>query len=632
MAISIQAKDIESRFPPTVASTLGRRPSRPRSPQKPARHLVVPEGEARSSSAAWITTGARPASASPRPSAAPPGSAAAAAVAAAVVRRAARRRPREPFGFVQSPTLDEGNPFYEDPLLPAHEGLQIAAPRRRGAAEAPARRPRRRGAPARPGARPASAHPALHDDARDDSPPAAAPTGAAAPTRNARRKRRRRRAAAAARALVPQREGDASFAEFLMHQLRDAEDRQDEANNAELRSRLQLFAQTERVHADKVRLLRKLQVMRRRQYGEGNGAGPKGSDGDRSWDNSGEAASAEATSRVVAKVRRFYAELRAERSILNNVNEEMKKNMVELQLRTERAEAQAAASLAARAHAERECEKTQVRMEKAITHASTTMSAAAAASASSSSDAVNLRVEVEGLRRELADARRAGDELRQERDAAVRDATEKGRADHQRCLDLAEFGARLQTRVQGAEDRAEGYRARADSAEERAHELEMVHASNAALKVEVEKFKKSAQQAGRAFGSRKSVSKRKSVAKKQGSEGKMTMRAPRAPKRSMVANGANSPRMTKRGKSPSPPSARRRRKSMAKRATQAVVRKSRVIELAPRKSALGQNKAQAVAIPTAGIVDDSDADDPPPPRLEDESDFAPSAAGEEEEE
>ena len=71
---------------------------------------------------------------------------------------------------------------------------------------------------------------------------------------------------------------------------------------------------------------------------------------------------------------------------------------------------------------------------------------------------------------------------------------------------------------------------------------------------------------------------------------------------------------------------------MAKRATQAVVRKSRVIELAPRKSALGQNKAQAVAIPTAGIVDDSDADDPPPPRLEDESDFAPSAAGEEEEE
>ncbi|KAH8063295.1 hypothetical protein JL722_2460 [Aureococcus anophagefferens] len=417
-----------------------------------------------------------------------------------------------------------------------------------------------------------------------------------------------------------------------MHQLRDAEDRQDEANNAELRSRLQLFAQTERVHADKVRLLRKLQVMRRRQYGEGNGAGPKGSDGDRSWDNSGEAASAEATSRVVAKVRRFYAELRAERSILNNVNEEMKKNMVELQLRTERAEAQAA-RVAARAHAERECEKTQVRMEKAITHASTTMSAAAAASASSSSDAVNLRVEVEGLRRELADARRAGDELRQERDAAVRDATEKGRADHQRCLDLAEFGARLQTRVQGAEDRAEGYRARADSAEERAHELEMVHASNAALKVEVEKFKKSAQQAGRAFGSRKSVSKRKSVAKKQGSEGKMTMRAPRAPKRSMVANGATSPRMTKRGKSPSPPSADGGgRKSMAKRATQAVVRKSRVIELAPRKSALGQNKAQAVAIPTAGIVDDSDADDPPPPRLEDESDFAPSAAGEEEEE
>ena len=382
-----------------------------------------------------------------------------------------------------------------------------------------------------------------------------------------------------------------------------------------------------------MRLLRKLQVMRRRQYGEGNGAGPKGGDGDRSWDNSGEAASAEATSRVVAKVRRFYAELRAERSILNNVNEEMKKNMVELQLRTERAEAQAAASLAARAHAERECEKTQVRMEKAITHASTTMSAAAAASASSSSDAVNLRVEVEGLRRELADARRAGDELRQERDAAVRDATEKGRADHQRCLDLAEFGARLQTRVQGAEDRAEGYRARADSAEERAHELEMVHASNAALKAEVDKFKKSAQQAGRAFGSRKSVSKRKSVAKKQGSEGKMTMRAPRAPKRSMVANGANSPRQTKRGKSPSPPSADGGgRKSMAKRATQAVVRKSRVIELAPRKSALGQNKAQAVAIPTAGIVDDSDADDPPPPRLEDESDFAPSAAGEEEEE
>ena len=67
------------------------------------------------------------------------------------------------------------------------------------------------------------------------------------------------------------------------------------------------------------------------------------------------------------------------------------------------------------------------------------------------------------------------------------------------------------------------------------------------MKVEVEKFKKSAQQAGRAFGSRKSVSKRKSVAKKQGSEGKMTMRAPRAPKRSMVANGANSPRQTKRG-------------------------------------------------------------------------------------
>lgn len=277
---------------------------------------------------------------------------------------------------------------------------------------------------------------------------------------------------------------DKTFVDFLMRQVETTNDAALAARSDALRHKLLAFAQTERVYADKDRLLRQLEVHRRRQYGQ-----------QRRYNKAEDAEAlhevqlARSTATVVSKIRSFYADLRAERTVLQRVSDQLKDQMRESIIEKERAVAAAAAAGAAREAALSELSETKTEAKSAIEDARTTMAAAAQASASACSDAARLRVELDAMRLELRNARNAEEEMRRVKVATVEDMRARVEQEASRSRELAEYGARMHSKVNGAEQEVKNTLLRAQIAEERAARLGDVAVHNATLTSEIERLK-----------------------------------------------------------------------------------------------------------------------------------------------
>lgn len=234
-----------------------------------------------------------------------------------------------------------------------------------------------------------------------------------------------------------------------------------------------LSSDTERIYADNNRILRQL-----RRFGVDEEPPPP----------SDEIELAKTTASVVTKIRCFYSDLRAERAVMERVGEGLKDQMRESLYEKERATAAAAAAEAARRGAVEELVQTKSEAKSAIENANATMAAAAQASASACRDASRLRVELEAMRYELRNARASEEESRRSKLRQVEEL--QGRLDQEasRSRELAEYGARMQYKVNGAEQEAKNTELRALIAEERAARLEDVAAHNAALAAEIQRL------------------------------------------------------------------------------------------------------------------------------------------------
>lgn len=308
------------------------------------------------------------------------------------------------------------------------------------------------------------------------------------------------------------------MAQFLLEHAEKAESRA-------VRHRLLAFADVERVYADRDRLLRTLAV-RDRQTPRQN-AEEAHEDIERH----------RAAASVVQKVRSFYADLRAERAVLHQVTDSLKDEVRESLRDKERAAAAAAAAEAGRAEAVDELRDIKEASRRAVESANQTMEAAATASASACGDAARLRIEIEAMRHELRNSRRAEEEMRRTTDDALHEARLRVESEAARSRELAEYGARLQAKVHGAERRAETTQIRVEVAEERAARLEGVTSINTALSAEVERLKQlftgtrrsSPKRGGKRGKSKKSPSKKKS-SKKGRSKKKFPRGGPKSPK------------------------------------------------------------------------------------------------------
>lgn len=277
---------------------------------------------------------------------------------------------------------------------------------------------------------------------------------------------------------------DQTFIDFLMRQIETTNDATLAARSDALRHKLLAFAQTERVYADKDRLLRQLEVHRRRQYGQQRRYN-KVEDADALH----EVQLARTTATVVSKIRSFYSDLRAERTVLQRVSDQLKDQMRESIFEKERAVAAAAAAEAAREAALTELSETKTEAKSTIEDAKTTMAAAAQASASACSDAARLRVELDAMRLELRNARNAEEEMRRVKVATIEDMRARVEQEASRSRELAEYGARMHSKVNGAEQEVKNTLLRAQIAEEKAARLGDVAVHNATLTSEVERLK-----------------------------------------------------------------------------------------------------------------------------------------------
>lgn len=287
--------------------------------------------------------------------------------------------------------------------------------------------------------------------------------------------------------LVKRVTTDDTFADYLATRLKSAETRCDAAQTELKRERLFHFANSEKVFADKHRLLRALKVGARRAYGDKNRWASRQTFMTQQGED--ELQVAKATSKVVNKVRCFYAELRAERAVLQKVTDGLKEQMRESLIKREQAEAHAAAAEAARVSAQTETQHVKDNARNIVMDATATMAAAAKASTAAVTEADRIRHELDDLRLQLKQANLSEEQARKSKLDILEETRLRIDAEAQRSRELAEFGARMQARVTGAEQETTNAQLRAELAEEKAARLESAGAVNIALASEVERLK-----------------------------------------------------------------------------------------------------------------------------------------------
>ncbi|KAJ1456307.1 hypothetical protein M885DRAFT_587227 [Pelagophyceae sp. CCMP2097] len=392
--------------------------------------------------------------------------------------------------------VDEGDDDRDDEGFEAsYDRTDVAIVRRpqRPTSAVPSRaRDRGRGRPAS-----ASALPAEHaTDRRSDAGPARPGGGAPRPRPHTAKPRTTQRDAdwrpsdgGAAPRSAPPASIPNSFAEYLLKELKDAEESRDLALTSAIRQRLQVFAATAQSHSDKMRLLSQLRRQGRRDYGAAKSPRRPSTAGEKPKGTQEEQDLALTTTRVIAKVRKFYVELRAERGVLHKAQDGLKDEVLASELARDAAEKAAKSADKQRTEALEVLHSGTAAAQQATSDAAKAMAAAAAATTAAAQDSAKMRAELEQARTLLRAARSEAEDYKRLRDLALDECARRAAEDAKRNRELAEYGARLTSRTHGAETEAAHLRLQLEVATEKLKRLDTVDAQAKLLAMEVERLK-----------------------------------------------------------------------------------------------------------------------------------------------